>query len=85
MTTARATESFLSTRPKRTRPAPTSASVIVNSTASAAPSRTAWPRGNTRRASHTSASTESRHRPLVTRWVNSMIVAAVGLRGTSSP
>ena len=85
MKRARATESFSPTRRKRTSPAPTAASVRMKKTDAPAARRAGWPFGRSRKTHSASASTSSRARPLVARWVNSIMVSRAGARGRTSP
>jgi hypothetical protein len=85
MNSARAMLALSATRRKSTRPAPTAASVTMNSTEAAAPQRAGSPAGRERRVHTYRTITPTSARPLVSRWENSMSVAVAGRRGMTSP
>ena len=82
---ARPADVSRATKPKSTRPAPSSASTIRNTAESTAQRRIRWPRGNARKAHTASTATSTRDKPLVSRWVNSMRVSTWAARGNTSP
>ncbi len=84
MTTARASEALLSTRPLSTSPAPTAASTSRKKKVTAEAQVTRWAR-NRRAAQMRSTRPKIPESPLVTRWVYSMIRSTEGFIGITCP